>query len=388
MNNCVSFKKLLISLLLAALICFAGFFAPGDFFWGMILVAFLYLSWGSSYALVASFLLVASLVAAWLCNVITGGVVLLCVFILGTLILIGGIKRRIAYRKIACAFALIIAAAIYLSICLPYVLEGQSAYAGVSEYLRTLDEFVNTYLGDTESYYGYLAEYIDVLLYPIIIIISEALAFLAVFVTAKLSLKAKADIHQMAKFADFELPSSLKIGIPVLAGTCLVLELVGFYATDVVICTVVALIAPLILVQGISTASFVFTSGYRPMRAKPRVSKNFVTILLVISAMFLPMLFITLGIYELYARRRPKMRKINLLISDAFEDAVKNDKDIVKVDFGDGRGPQIIAIRKRRNDDGVFFDGKTEKSEGDAESNKDNKTDNDGNDSDSQEDSK
>ncbi len=388
MNNGVSFKKLLISLLLAALICFAGFFAPEDFFWGMILVAFLYLSWGKTYAFIASFLIVASLVAAWLSNVITGGIVYLCVFILSTLILILAIKRRIPYRKIACAIALIVAAAIYSSVCLPYVLEGQSAYAGVSEYLRTLDEFVNTYLGDTESYYGYLAEYIDVLLYPIIIIVSEALAFIAVFVTARLSLKAKADIRQMAKFADFELPSSLKIGIPVLAGTCLILELVGFYATDVVIGTVAALIAPLLFVQGISTASFVFTSGYKPMRAKPRASRNFATILLVISALFIPMLFVTLGIFELYARRRPKMRKINLLISDAFEDAVKNDKDVVKVDFGDGRGPQIIAIRKRRNDEEVFFDGKNEKVEEDTQSDNDNKTDNDGNDSDSQEDSK
>lgn len=388
MNNGVSFKKLLISLLLAALICFAGFFAPEDFFWGMILVAFLYVSWGNIYAIIASFVLIASLVAAWLCNVITAGAVYLAVFIIGSGILIGGLKHRIPYRKLACAIALVIAVSIYSWICLPYVLDGQSAYAGVSEYLTILDEFINTYMGYSDSYYSYLAEYIDVLLYSIIVIVSEALAFIAVFVTAKLSLKAKADIRKMAKFADFELPSSLKIGIPILAGTCLVLELIGFYATDVVTCTVAALIAPLLLVQGISTAAFVLTSGYKPMRAKPRISKNVITVLLVISAMFLPMLFITLGIFELYARRRPKMRKINLLISNAFEDAVKNDKDVVKVDFGDGRGPQIIAIRKRRNDDEVFFDGRSENAEKDTESDNENKTDNDGNDSDGQEDTK
>ena len=40
----------------------------------------------------------------------------------------------------------------------------------------------------------------------------------------------------------------------------------------------------------------------------------------------------------------------------AFEDAVSTNRDIVEGDFEDGRGPQIIATRKHRNDAEIFFD--------------------------------
>lgn len=97
---------------------------------------------------------------------------------------------------------------------------------------------------------------------------------------------------------------------------------------------------------------------------KRKRSKGLVYMVEIFMAILLPGIFICFGLIELYAKRRPKIRKMNDRIREAFEKAEREKSDVVTVDFGDGRGPQIIATRKRGED--IFFDtdDETKKTDG------------------------
>ena len=73
-------------------------------------------------------------------------------------------------------------------------------------------------------------------------------------------------------------------------------------------------------------------------------------------ALFVAPFFTALiGVFDLYAGLRRRMLKVDRLVKEAFEKAEKEKRNTVTVDFGDGRGPQVIAVRKKRIE-AAFFD--------------------------------
>ena len=105
--------------------------------------------------------------------------------------------------------------------------------------------------------------------------------------------------------------------------------------------------------------------GWHP-RKTPFSAKRFWKAMLAgIPALLMPLFTAVIGVIDLYAGIRRKFIKTDKLIREAFERAEKTRSNTVTVDFGDGRGPQVIAVRKKDHD-GAFFDGQSEKTETEA----------------------
>ena len=352
--NNVSFKKYLFSLLIAAAVALLGVFDLSAYYFGAIVIAFIGISWGVSCAAIPGVVCCVCIIASGVSDLYS----LFCFlipFILTIVILTVGFKQRMAHRSITILLALMFVVALYAGLCLPSVMNGEPAYAGIREGLIELDEQLRVLMGEETTEFASMAEIIGDVLYFVLIAAAEAMAFFAVVIMKRLCSAAKASVRPMARLADWELPKSLRYGIPVLAVGCIVLSLTGFYAAEQVVTAVCGLILPLLFIEGFASVMFLLTTNIRVSGGK-RNNKTLVMIFMLLMAMLLPAIYIIAGIIELYARRRPKLRRINEKIMKAFEDAVSNNRDIVEVDFEDGRGPQIIATRKHRNDAEIFFD--------------------------------
>ena len=359
-----SFKKSIISLVVGLVTALLGvFLLPEAYIIGGIAIAATGIAWGISYAAIGAIPCALALII----NNINYPTALACAlggFVLLLAILVVCFRKRVAYRYIAMALAALTFAALYLYFCLPSVLAGEAPYAGLRDYFLYLDEQYKLYVPDVETNFALYAENLDTILYGSFFIVSELVGFLAV-VLCKLYCKCfRADVKPMAKFAEWEIAKSLRIGIPVLAAGCIILYAANYYLADVVTFYLTRLIFPLLFIEGVSYISFMFTSTIA--NTKRKRSKGLVYMVEIFMAILLPGIFICFGLIELYAKRRPKIRKMNDRIREAFEKAEREKSDVVTVDFGDGRGPQIIATRKRGED--IFFDtdDETKKTDGDG----------------------
>lgn len=350
-----TFQKFLFSLLIGAGVVLLGIQEPTMFYFGAAVIGFIGISWGISCAFVAAGPCVLGLVLANAGNLLY--IVCSLVLLLFTaVILIVGLKKRMPYRTVAVLLALVLIITLYIVLCVPSILRGEAPYAGVKDYFIELDELLKSAFGIEETSIAIYAENIDVMLYPMIIIISEMLAFLAVLICKKLCTWAKADVRPMAKLADWEIPSSLRIGIPVLAGGCLIIYLTGYRGIEGIIASVVGLIAPILFIEGIAATVFLFTGSSMSVPSAKKKKTGLIVAAVILFAVFIPMAFILMGAIELYSKRRPKLRILNEKVRRAFEYAEKNNLDVVQVDLGDGKGLRIIATRKQKVGDEAFFD--------------------------------
>lgn len=338
------------------------FLLPEAYIIGGTAVAAAGIAWGVSYAAIGAIPCAIALAVnninypAHLVYALAGFALLLAVLIIC-------FRKRVAYRYIAMALAALAFIALYLYYCLPSVLAGEAPYAGLRGYFMYLDEYYKLYEPGFETNFALYAENLDTILYATFFIISELAGFLAVVICKTFCRLFGADVKPMAKFAEWEITKSLRIGIPVLTVGCIVLYAANYYLADVVAFSVAGLIFPLLFVEGFSYIGFMFTSALANTQRKR--SKTLVYAVEIFMAMLLPSIFICFGLVELYAKRRPKLRKMNDRIREAFEKAEREKSDVVTVDFGDGRGPQIIATRKR--DEDIFFDTGEEAEEADGD---------------------
>lgn len=364
MTNNLSFKEFAYSLLIGAAVVLLGIIEPMAYYFGVIVIGFIGIAWGRSCAAVGAATCCLGLLFIDALSDNDYLLFLIIPFILGVVILISGFRRRMSYRGIAILLALLLAVTMYIGLCVPSIIRGDAPYAAVKDYFIQLDESFKASADYTGVDFAFYAENIDVLLYPMLIVIAEALAFFAVVICKRLCAHSRAEVRPMARLADWELPESLRIGIPVLAIGCIIISLTGYRGIEQIVAIVIALVAPLLFIEGFSAAVFLFTSGFRSVSAMRggKLRNELAIFAMVLMAILLPAVFVVMGIVELYARRRPKLRRINEKIRKAFETAEREKLNVVRVDFEDGRGPQIIATRKQRDDSGIFFDDDIKKS--------------------------
>lgn len=350
-----TFQKFVFSLLIGAGVVLLGIQEPTIFYLGAAVIGFIGIAWGVSCAFVAAGPCVLGIVLANIDNPLYI-VCSLALLLFTAVILIAGVKNRMPYRTIAVLLAIVLIITLYIMLCVPSIVQGEAPYAGVKDYFIELDELLKSAIGVEETDIALYAENIDVMLYPMLIIISEMLAFFAVVICKKLCTWAKADVRTMAKLADWEIPSSLRIGIPVLAGGCLIIYLTGYRGVEGIIASVVGLIAPILFIEGIAATVFLFTGSSMSVPSAKKKKTGLIVAAVILFAVFIPMAFILMGVIELYSKRRPKLRILNEKVRRAFEYAEKNNLDVVQVDLGDGKGLRIIATRKQKVGEEAFFD--------------------------------
>lgn len=350
-----TFQKFLFSLLIGAAVVLTGVQEPTMFYFGAAVIGFIGLAWGISCAFVAAGPCILGIVLANAGNLLYT-ICSLALLLYTAVILIVGFKKRMPYRTIAVLLALVLIVTIYIVLCVPSIVRGEAPYAGVKDYFIELDELLKSAFGVEETSIALYAENIDVMLYPMIIIVSEMLAFFAVIICKKLCTWAKADVRPMAKLANWEIPSSLRIGIPVLAVSCLIIYLAGYRGIEEIIASVTGIIAPILFIEGVASTVFLFNGPSMAVPSAKKKKTGLIIAAVILLAAFIPAAFILMGVIELYARRRPKLRILNEKVRKAFEYAEKNNLDVVQVDLDDGRGLRIIATRKHKVGDEAFFD--------------------------------
>ncbi len=113
---------------------------------------------------------------------------------------------------------------------------------------------------------------------------------------------------------------------------------------------------PLFFAAGLATLLYVATR---------RPGSAFFIVMVILISVLMPFFTTLVGVVDLYAGIRRRFIKTDKLIREAFEKAERTKSNTVTVDFGDGRGPQVIAVRKKVSED-AFFDGKSEAAEKDG----------------------
>lgn len=353
MTDKFSLKKFLISIIVGCMTALLGaFLMPEAYAVGAVTTAAIGAAWGITYSAFGAILGGVSIVCSNLSEPLYAAIYL-ALFALCVVLFTVGARKKLAYRYMAALAALLVLAVLYTSFCIPSLMAGKPAYSELKDYFLRADELYSESFPDMDSGYASIAGNIDILLYGMLILIAEGAGFLSTVYFRLMCGLFKADMRPMAKFVDWELPSSLRIGVPILAIGCIILSAAGYYASATVTVAVICLLLPLLSVEGIAGTAFLFSSGVRSV-SKKKQPGALVYVFLTLMALMAPMMMAALGLVELYARRRPKLRLMNQRIREAFEKAEREKSNVVSVDFGDGRGPQIIATRKR--DDGIFFD--------------------------------
>jgi hypothetical protein len=351
MKDTFSVKYFLITLLLAAVGAVIAAFDPLLLPLAVAAIAVLGVIWGWGYAVPALAFTCGGLVFCGMVSELQRWTLLAAVVLI-TVFLIYALKKRLPYRLIAAVLALIALAVLYAVFSLPSLLAGDPPY----QLFKDLAEGYAARLAEA----GYLseelsaaAESVPEMYFGMLIMYAELLGCAWLLLTYAFCSFGKAELRPMARFAEWQLPPSLKLGLPVLAGASLILYLVKFYGAPTVFFTVLMLVLPLFWAMGLATLLYL---------ARHRGGSAFYTVLAVLAGLMAPFFMALIGVADLYAGIRRKLMRSDRLIREAFERAEKLHLDRVTVDFGDGRGPQVIAVRKRRHDE-AFFDNNTDSAE-------------------------
>ena len=126
-----------------------------------------------------------------------------------------------------------------------------------------------------------------------------------------------------------------------------------FAGASTMLYTVAYMLLPLFGATGLGCMLFV----------AERRGKGFLTVIAILMTVMAPFFTALLGVFDLYSGLRKRMQRMDRLVKEAFERAEKENRNTVTVDFGDGRGPQVIAVRKNRVDDAFFDDRSGEEQE-------------------------
>lgn len=345
-----SFKKFIFALLIGLGGALAANFNMLLLIPALAAIGFMSVSWGLSYALVALAFTAGGAALRFSPEVIPL-VSAEAAILLSSAMLIVGLRKKLPYRLIAAVIAVVVLAALYCGLSLPGIIAGGEpcdwALALIDAYKALGEQYGYVPTGLVE-----LRDSLPVVYYGMLIIIAEGAAFLIVLLSKLFCGKNNEAVRPMASFIEWHLPHSLKIGLPVLAAGIVIMYLARFGGASTMLATVGYMLLPLFAAAGLATLIYVVTR--RPG------GTGFYIVLSVLISVLMPLFTAVIGAVDLYAGIRRKFIKADKLIREAFEKAEKTKSNTVTVDFGDGRGPQVIAVRKKRNDD-AFFDGRSEK---------------------------
>lgn len=343
-----SFKCFLIALLVGAVATLSALYAQLFLIVVVAAIGFMSISWGLSYAMIALVISCAGVAAVNLSMPLELGCMLGWVLI-GSVTLILSMRNSLPYRLITALLGILTLVAIYLGVCVPPLLAGEAPYAGIVQLLNAWEEFYQQ-AGIIDSGFGALAGQMPEVMYGYFILFAQAIAFITVVICKKFCTLSGCVVRPMAKFADWQVPDSMKIGLPMLAAACLILYIAGFRGAYALTFTLICLLAPMFFVQGIGMTLFMLRRGLQ----RSRTFGAFPVILVCLIALMVPFLFCITGIIELYTGTRRKFRKYDEKIRLAFEQAEREGRNTVTVDLGDGKGSRVIAVRKSK--EGAFYD--------------------------------
>ena len=333
---CVGFSAALIS-----------FSAPLLLIPAIALIGALSFIWGTGYAVVSLFFACIGILGTNISDPI-GIIFFFIPFVAASAVLIGGFRRRLPYRYIALLLAFFALVSLYGQISVPALMQGEPAYSALIASLKEW-EIIAAGSGLDVSGFSDTLSLVPTVFYGYMILISEFIGFIIVVLGRYFCTLGKVKPRPMAKFADWELPSNLRIGIPVLAVGCIIAFIAHFKAADVLLFAVLSFILPPLTVQGLSSVMFMLIrskGGKRP--------SGFSIALLIILLLFSPLIFSIFGLIELYARSRSRFRRYDKKIREAYKNAEITGSNTVTVDFEDGQGPRVIAVRKKHDD--AYYD--------------------------------
>lgn len=340
-------KRILFALLIGLGGAAAGFLAPALLIPAVAAAAFVGVCWGWGYAAVVAALTVGGIAAGNFLNaaaLISGSAAVL----LSAAVLTVGLKRKFSYRAIAVILAVIVFAALYCGVSLPSILAGGEPYGAVTQVFREVRE---------NAVDEYLKESVDMMLdavpnvfFGALIMLAEGAGFLMLILARFFASRGGAELRPMAKFAEWHLPRSLKAGLPLLAAGIIILFIAKFAGATAIMYAAVYLLMPLFVATGTGCLLFIIS--------RRREGGAFPVIFVALIVLMAPLFAAIIGVADLYAGVRRRLIRTDKLIREAFEKAEREKRDSVVVDFGDGRGPQVIAVRRKNND--AFFDGRTD----------------------------
>lgn len=257
---------------------------------------------------------------------------------------VAAFRIGLPYRIITLVLAAAALIALYVGFGLPSLLAGKAPFEGILERLRDFDEYYRS-MGYIIEDIAELRESIPTTFYGMLVLLAEAAAFFTVVLSRWFCKLSNAAIRPMVRFREWQLPSSLKLGIPVFAVAIIVLYVLKSNAAPVALYTVLSMLLPMLAAAGIATAMYIASRG-RSTVSLP------VKLFVVLAAVMSPYFMGIFGAIDLYAGIRRRLIRTDRLIREAFEKATREKSSTVTVDFGDGNGPQIIARRR----DSAFFD--------------------------------
>lgn len=341
------FKQMLLALAAGAAAVFGGTFMPPLLIVAVAAIGFIGNAYGALYFVTA---LVVSLggLAAFLYADIT---VLLCTagfVLLSSLTLFLGLRKRLPYRLLAALVAFIALAALYVDVSLPSLLAGKEPYAGMIELFSQLEDAYKQ-AGLDASSLQLSAEVLPEVFYGVLIALAEGVGFLSVVLAKWFSSKAKADVRPMARFTRWQLPASLRVGVPLIAAAIILMFVLDYGGAETVMNAAIGLFAPLFAAMGAASFIYIFSRNRKNQTVGP-----FAVVFLLLVACFSPFLLAGFGLVELYSGFRRKMMAVDDKIRAAFEKAEREGSSVVSVDLDDGEGPRIIAVRKKRDEDSIF----------------------------------
>jgi len=190
-------------------------------------------------------------------NVLT----MLCIagFVLLSSVTLGiGLRKRLPYRLLAVLVAFFALAALYLDTALPSLLAGKEPFAGIVELFYQLEDAYKQAGLDISSL-QLSTEVLPEVFYGVLIALAEGVGFLTVVLAKWFSTKAKADVRPMAPFVRWQLPSSLRIGMQIIAAAIILMFILNYGGAETVMNTAFGLFMPLFAATGIASFIYIFS---------------------------------------------------------------------------------------------------------------------------------
>ena len=225
-SNSNIFKKMLFALAAGVLSVLGGAFMPPLLIPAAAAIGFIGNTYGTLYCGIALAVSLGGIAALLSSNVLT----MLCIagFVLLSSATLGiGLRKRLPYRLLAVLVAFFALAALYLDTALPSLLAGKEPFAGMVELFYQLEDAYKQAGLDISSL-QLSTEVLPEVFYGVLIALAEGVGFLTVVLAKWFSTKAKADVRPMAPFVRWQLPSSLRIGMPMIAAAIILMFILNY----------------------------------------------------------------------------------------------------------------------------------------------------------------
>ena len=323
-SNSNIFRKMLLALAAGVLSVLGGAFMPPLLIPAAAAIGFIGNAYGTLYCGIALAVSLGGIAALLSSNVLT----MLCIagFVLLSSVTLGiGLRKRLPYRLLAVLVAFFALAALYLDTALPSLLAGKEPFAGMVELFYQLEDAYKQAGLDISSL-QLSTEVLPEVFYGVLIALAEGVGFLTVVLAKWFSTKAKADVRPMAPFVRWQLPSSLRIGMPMIAAAIILMFILNYGGAETVMNTAFGLFMPLFAATGIASFIYIFS------RNRPNQSVSpFAVVLMAFVICFSPFLLAGFGLVELYTGFRLKMMRVDDKIRAAFEKAEREGSSVVSV---------------------------------------------------------